>query len=181
MKLKNVILWLKSKLSNIYGKNKKMFVFSLVLIVVLLIYFLYLPNGGDKDNKTAESSQQDALNTKTYADEIEIKIERMLMSISEVTKAEVMVVCESTEVYEYLKNLDETKAENGNVTSREEVVYEKNGSNSKPIIITTKAPKVVGVWVIVNSVSSSTKLAITNSIKTVLNIDEACINILQER
>ena len=181
MKLKNILSKIKTKLFVLVVKNKKLFTFFAVLIAALLIYFSFLPSStGSVENKT-QSKQTDNVCNENYAAIIETKIENMLLSLSEVTKADVMVICDSTEVYEYLKNTDETKAENGSSTIREEVAYEKDGSNSKPIVITIKSPKIVGVWVIINSVSASTKLAITNSLKSVLNIDESSINILKER
>ena len=93
-------------------------------------------------------------------------------------------VCDATEKIEYLKNVSETTSGSGDNISRtktEEVVYEKNGSNSSAIVVSKTMPKIVGVWIVINEVSPSTKLAITNSICSVLNIDASSISILQER
>ena len=181
MKFKNFITKFKSRLVDLYGKNKKLFITLLLVVVIAMVVFSFGSTTNEKDEKKAETEQLNNGTSISYTEQLEIKIEQMLLSISEVSKAEVMVVCETTEIYDYLTNTDETKADNGSSTIREEVAYEKNGSNSKPIIKTTKLPKVVGVWVVINPVSASTKLAITNSLKTVLNLDESCINILQER
>ena len=180
MNFKNLISKLKSKIHFFNGKNKKVFTLSLVLVIILLGYFLFVSSDNKSDVKS-ESKQMDDVVSSNYSDQIERKIENMLLSLSGVSKAEVMIVCESSEVYEYLKNVDESKSENGNTTIKEEVVYEKNGSNTTPIIITMRFPKIIGVWVVINEVSPSTKLAITNSLKSVLNVDESRINILQER
>ena len=181
MKLKMLFSNLKERLSKFKGKNKKLFVFSIVLIAVLFAYFIFIPSGNEKVDSKTDSKQTEQDIESGYAEKMEAKIEKMLLSLNEVNVAKVMVVCDSTEVYEYLKNLDETKSDNGSTTIREEVVYEKNGSITKPIVVRTKSPKVVGVWIVINAVSASTKLAITNSLKSVLNVDESCINILQER
>ena len=180
MNFNNLIFKLKEKLIYLFGKNKKLFVLVLVLIISVGLTFIFFPsNASEKKN---ESKQEIiSVNKLDYSRTIENKIEEMLLNLSEVSKAEVMVVCDSTEIYEYLKNIDETKNENNTTTRHEEVVYQKDGSNTLPIIITSKMPKIVGVWIIINSVSASTKLAITNSIESVLNIDKECISILQER
>ncbi len=181
MKFKNLISKLKSKISFFYGRNKKLFIASLALIVFVIVCLFFIPTNKEDSKIIEETKRNENVTTASYSKQIEAKIENMLLSLSEVNFANVMVVCDSTEVYEYLKNVNQTKSENGNITIQEEVVYEKNGSNTKPIIITAKSPKILGVWVVINAVSPSTKLAIANSLKTVLNIDESCINILQER
>ena len=181
MNFKNLISKFKNKISFFYAKNKKLFITTLALLVCVLVCLFFIPTNNDSSKVVDEAKKSETSSSESYEKQIELKIEKMLLSLSEVNFANVMVVCESTEVYEYLKNINETKSENGNITIQEEVVYEKNGSNTNPIIITAKSPKILGVWVVINAVSPSTKLAITNSLKTVLNIDESCINILQER
>ena len=181
MKFNDMFTKFKSKFLDKILKNRKVFILVLVLIVCLFSYvILFSANSEDGKAKTqTESIQQNS--SSDYASNLQSKIKSMLLNISEVTKADVMVVCDSTEIYDYLKNHEESKSENGSSTIRDEVVYQKDGSSTSPIIISSKMPKVVGVWIIVNSISASTKLAITNSIKSVLNIDESCISILQER
>ena len=44
------------------------------------------------------------------------------------------------------------------------VVFEKNGSISTPVVITTLMPKVKGVLIITNKINASTKISIINSI-----------------
>ena len=181
MKFKDVFSSLKQKTISLFGKNKKILVSVVVLISIIALYFVFFPVGNSGSEDVNDLEKKELSPAVNFTTEIENKIESMLLSISEVTNADVMIFCESTEIYEYLKNIEETKSENGSTTKHEEVAYEKNGSNSTPIIITTKLPKIVGVWIIINSVSASTKLAITNSVKSVLNVDESCISILQER
>lgn len=185
MKLKNIFVNFKNKISSLYSKNKKLFVFTCVLIAVVLLCFFAFPKTSSlTKTKTKTEQNTKSLNQTTdYSERLAGKIEEMLLAIDEVKQANVLVVCESTEIYDYLKNRKETTSggEDKSTTLEENVAYEKEGSSSTPIIITTKMPKVVGVWVIINTVSASTKLAITNSISSVLNIDETSISILQER
>ena len=118
-----------------------------------------------------------------YESELEYKITKMLLAIKEIDSATVMVVCDESERVEYLKNTSETvsgSGESSSTTKIEDVAYEKNGSNSTPIVIATHMPKIVGVWIVVNHVSASTKLSILKSVSSVLNIEESSISILQE-
>lgn len=181
MKLGELINKLKMRFSGLFPKNKKILGLCVVLIVTIALSIVFFPSKTtDNDNKKVESIER-VVESLSYSGEVEKKIKSMLLSMSDITNAEVMVVCESTEIFEYLMNRDESKNDNNTSTIREEVAFEKEGSNTTPIIITSKMPKILGVWIIINEVAPSTKLAITNSIESVLNIDKACISILQER
>ena len=181
MKFAESFVDVKDKLKSIFSKNKKIFILVSVLVFMIIVSLFLYPTKNSSDNNQSVEEKDIAINVSSYSDMIESKIKKMLLGVSEITKAEVMVVCESTEVYEYLMNRDETKNENGSSTIREEVAFEKEGSNTSPILITSKMPKVLAVWIVINEVSPSTKLAITNSIESVLNISKDCISILQER
>ena len=184
MKIKNFLTFLKSKLGLIYSKNKKLFIFVLLFITVIAVCVFMFPSNKEKDKSSLMSENLPSENVDDYKTELEQKLKQMLLSIDEIEFASVMVVCDESEKYVYLKNLTQTTSGSGDSASKtitEEVVYEKNGSNSLPIIVSRTMPKVVGVWIIIDSVSPSTKLAITNSICSVLNIDESSISILQGR
>lgn len=181
MKLGEIIKSIKNRFSNLIPKNKKTLILCAVLVVTIALSLVFFPNKTSDNSSHKNESNDSVANSASYSEMVERKIKSMLLSIAEVTNAEVMVVCESTEIYEYLMNRDETKGDNNSSTIREEVAFEKDGSNSTPIIISSKMPKILGVWIIINEVAPSTKLAITNSIESVLNIDKSCISILQER
>lgn len=182
MKKSNLFVKLKSKVSELYQKNKKLFIFTMVLVFVLVFCLFFYPKEKSEESTTkTQTENSTSVSSSDYAQAIENKLQSMLLSIDEVKSASVMVLCESTVINEYLKDKNETKNADGSTTLNEETAYEKNGSTTSPIIISTKMPKIVGVWVIINEVSPSTKLAITNSISSVLNLNETCISILQER
>ena len=183
MKLKNLFSSIKSKLSFLYGKNKKVFTWGIVLVILIAVFLFAFPKENDKNKNETEESEPLKSVSFGYEEELESKIQKMLVSMSEVSVANVMVVCDSSEHFEYLKNVSETSSGSGDSASKtitEEVVYEKNGSSSSPIIVSKTMPKILGVWIVINQVSPSTKLAITNSICSVLNVDVSCISILQE-
>lgn len=170
---------LKSKVCALYSKNKKLFIITIILLAVILVCLFYYPSiSSNDDSKTKNIAK--TTTSDDYVAVLEAKIENMLLSFNEITRVSVMVVCESSEVTEYLKNTTESTSENSSSTT-EEVAYEKNGSNNQPIVVKTIMPKIVGVWVVVNDISASTKIGIINSLSTVLNVDQTSISILQER
>lgn len=181
MKKSNFFVKLKNWLVGLYQKNKKLFIITSVLLLVLVICLFFYPKTENQEETTKSQVDNYSTSSSDYASAIENKLQSMLLSIDEVKTASVMVLCESTVVNEYLQDKNETKNADGSTSYSEETAYEKNGSNTTPIIISSKMPKIVGVWVIINEVSPSTKLAITNSIASVLNLNETSISILQER
>jgi stage III sporulation protein AG len=176
-----IIKKLKNNFLNFFSRNKKLTILVVVLVSAFLFSVIFYPSNGTNNDDGVKNESSQKVESVDYPSQLESKIKSMLMNISEISKVDVMVVCESSEIYEFLKNHEESKTDGGSSTIRDEVVYQKDGSNSMPIVISSKMPKIVGVWIIVNSISPSTKLAITNSIKSVLNLDESCISILQER
>lgn len=182
MKKSNFFVNVKTKFSSLFQKNKKLFILLVVLVCILLFCMIFYPKSAKSESDTDVKSELNTdVSASDYASSIENKIQSMLLSVDEIKKASVMVLCESTIINDYLKDKSETKNADGSTTYSEETAYEKNSSNTSPIIISSKMPKIVGVWVIINEVSPSTKLAITNSISSVLNLNETSISILQER
>lgn len=182
MKIKDVF----SKFKNIFsfgGKHKKIVILCVVLLCLILFSIFAFPKTNSNSGDEIEAPNLSGVISREYEDEIESKIKQMLLSMTEISVANVMVFCDSSVKYDYLKNVTESvsgSGESSNKTTTKEVVYEKNGSNTSPIIVSKIMPKINGVWVVINQVSPSTKLAITNSISSVLNIDPSSISILQE-
>ena len=183
MKINKLFQVLKSKLGKIFGKNKKFVYLAIILVVLVCLCVFVFPKNDKSAIEEINKTETIISNSSKYEVEIEQKIKQMLLAVSEIKTANVMVVCDSTESVEYLKNRTETTTGSGDSSSKtttEEVVYEKNGSNSSAIVVSKTMPKIIGVWIVINSISPSTKLAITNSISSVLNINESSISILQE-
>ena len=181
MKIKSYFVKIKDNIAKIYNKNKKLFISVLLLCVLLFGYCAFLMSSKEKSNNTIESKNETKLSASNYEDMLELKIKNMLLEIDEVKSAGVMVVCDGSEVNHYLKDNSSTNTTSENSTSQtitEETVYEKSGSNSVPVLEYTIFPKVIGVMVVVNKISPSTKLTIINSISVVLNIDASCISII---
>lgn len=165
------------------GKHKKFSTLCIILFCLILFSIFAFPKTKSSSDDKIETPNLSSVTSRDYEDEIESKIKQMLLSMTEISVANVMVFCDSSVKYDYLKNVTESvsgSGESSNKATTEEVVYEKNGSNTSPIIVSKIMPKINGVWVVINQVSPSTKLAITNSISSVLNIDPSSISILQE-
>lgn len=168
----------------LYKENKKLFfglIFCCVLVVVIFV-FSFVDGSSKKQNTVSDNSNN--ISISDYSASIENKLVSMLLSLKEIDSASAFVMVESTPTVKYLTEVDETStpSDKGTISSKSEtVVFEKNGSVTSPIVVTTIAPKITGVLIVTNKINASTKLSIINSVSIVLNIDESCITILQKQ
>jgi len=182
MKIKVIFAKIKEFLKGSYEKNKKLFIVSLALVLIVLVsgYFVFF---GEKkaDEKTLEDEQ---VVVGEYASKVENKIESLLLNLKQIDKVEVVVMVDSSPEKVYLTETETVEISNQSgttTTTTTKVVYKKEGSISSPIEIKIVYPKIKGVLIFINKVDASTKLAIANSVASVLNIESSCINILQDR
>lgn len=184
MKIKTIFKGFKDKICTFYKKDKKIFIAISVCSVILLGLFVSLiaEFNGEK-TKTKSKTSSSSNNVSNYASNIESKLENLIIKLDSVKSVSVLVMVESTPKVTYLTETAEKIEQKDNNSISETtttVVFEKNGSASTPVIVTTINPKITGVLIVTNKISASTKLSIINSVSTVLNIDESCISLLQE-
>lgn len=171
----------KNGLKDFFCKGKKkniLLVLGVVLAIIMLVISYLIPK------KSAETKKESSsVSITDYSSSVESKLENMLLKIDEINSVSVMVMVYSTPKIEYLTETEgesKTTEKESSITNSTTVVFEKDGSVSTPVVVTTIMPKVTGVLVVLNKISASTKISIINSISIVLNIDSTCISILQE-
>lgn len=173
---------LKQGLSKFYQKNKNLFFACLICIVGIAFLFVSSISSINKKNYS-KAKVESTFSVTEYADNVEKKIINIISNIGSIKHVNAFVMVETTPTFSYLTEKKETTVTNNEGTKTEittTVVFEKNGSISTPVIVTTLMPKITGVLIITNKISASTKLSIINSISIVLNVDESCISLLQE-
>lgn len=186
MKKFNFVQNLKSNILSLYNKNRKVFLacVALTIILIILVFSVMFSGQKNKNDKSKSASGSNTVSVSEYAQGIENKLKTMIGKLDSVQDVSVFVMVDSTPKIEYLtETKTETKtSENGtNSTISETVVFEKNGSISTPVVVTTIMPKVTGVLIVAKGIDAMTKISIINSVSIVLNIDASCISILQER
>ncbi len=171
----------KEKIKSVFGEGKKkniLLVLGFIVGIVLLVFSFLIP-----EKKDAVKQPQKVESVSNYSNVIEEKLENMLLNLEEIKTVSVMVMVESTPKIEYLTESEQeikTNEKESSSTTSTTVVFEKDGSVSTPVVVTTIMPKVTGVFIVLNKISASTKISIINSISVVLNIDANSISILQE-
>lgn len=183
MKIFEKLINFKNKFFDKFRTNKKLssiVVATLILIVILIAMSCF---SGKSSSSTNNSQTNNSSTNLSYANELENKLTSMLLKLDSIESVSVMVLVESTPEQKFLTDTEEVTTTNGDTTSSTittTVVYEKDGSISTPVVITTLMPKVTGVLIVTNKIDASTKYSIISSISTVLNVDQSCISLLQE-
>lgn len=171
-----------SKIKNQFKSNKRLFLVTVILIVFVVVIFLSTFSFGK--NSDSDSSKTKTVSISDYAQNIELKLTKLISQMDSVSNVSVFVMVDALPETKYLTETkkEETTSSSGGTTSTETVtvVFEKNGSISTPVVITTIMPKVSGVMIVTNKISGSTKISIINAVAVVLNIDSSCISFLQE-
>ena len=180
---KEKFAFFKNKTKELYLKNKKIFlgVFALMILICVMLFSSISSKMKNKKDTLLESQNVSVSN---FQSSLESKLESMILKVKGVEFADVLVMIESTPKVNFLFEKEEVKntSEKGDSsTIKESIVMEKNGSNSSPVVVSTTLPKVTGVLIVMSKVSPSTKVSIINSLSIVLNVDESCISILQEK
>lgn len=173
----------KETIAKLFKTNKKLFILTIILIAIMIVIFISTFFSSSKKTSQSESSLK-SQGINDYAESVENKLSSMLLSLDAISSAKVFVMVDSTPEIKYLTESEEQVTENASgsstTTKTTTVVFEKNGSISTPVAITTIMPKITGVLIVTNKISASTKINIINSVSIVLNIDSSSISILQE-
>lgn len=168
-----------NKIKQLLGENKKraLLVLACLIVLILIVAYLFYPKNNTSSKMKTNTSQDE------YICLLESKLEEMILSLSDVSFAEVFVMTDGSPKTNYLVETTETEITNSvgsTKTISSKVVYQKANGETMPIIVSTSYPEVLGVMVVTNAISASTKNSIKNSISIVLNIDIGRISILQE-
>ena len=172
---------IKEFIKDSYHKNKRQFLWLVVLFGVLFCMLIWWVTGSGIDSKKKKQNSL-SVTVESYADGVEMKLETMLLSMKKVSNVKVFVMVDSSPIKNFLTETEVVKlgGENGSTTTTTKVVYNKNGSSNSPVEISTTLPKISGVLIFLNKIDASTKISIINAVATVLNIEPSCISILQD-
>lgn len=180
-KKEKVSIWDKipffQKIKNI--KHIEIYLLCIFAIVLIIIY-----------SSTTKTKTQTATNTDFTSQEYSLYLENKLADIlSNITGAgtvKVMITLDGGMKYEYATESEEITTSNevgGNTTTKttknEEVVIVTINGKATPLIIKESYPDVCGVVVVASGASNAqVKLNIMKAIKTLLNVNDDCVQIL---
>ncbi len=178
-------------LKNIFEKKEKR-VENLVFLIILLVVFLVAINyvftdssTTNEENSNSTSTEDNIDSTKTeqqgISDDTEKKLEEILSQISGIGNVSVMITYSKESTVSPVYNTKETN-KNGETTSEKTVVYNEEGSDKTVVIETVEMPKVEGVIVVAEGVSSTeTKSKIANAISALTNIASYKVQVFDKK
>lgn len=160
-------------------KNKHI---AIPLVIVLMCIAVWLcfgsifskPSGQSKSSSNSSqqqynSSGSDALD---YANSVASNLQNVINNVKGISGAKVVVVVESSPTINYLTE------ETGD--GKQVIVYDKQGSNYKPVATCQFLPKITGVLVVAKGVENlNIRYNILNAIAAVYNVNVSNIEILE--
>lgn len=173
--LSNSIKALKSKM----GKKTQFLLAGILALIMLIIFFNGIKGGG-----TETKPQTDNINTQSkdipYTENLEQRLEKILASIDGIGEVNAFVMTETSVRTIYVGDEEEkTSGDNSSTTKSLEIVFEKNGSVSTPIVSLEIYPEITGVLIVAEGTNDEKlRLLVINAVSVALGIENSKIEVL---
>lgn len=160
-------------------KNKHIAIPLVIVLMCIAVWLcfgtVFAKSSASKKQSITNTGQQydissnEALN---YANQVASTLQNAINNVKGVSGAKVVVVVENSPIINYL-------TEEG-ADSKQVIVYDKQGSNYKPVATCQFLPKITGVLVVAKGVQDlNIKYNILNAIAAVYNVNVSNIEILE--
>jgi len=166
------------------GKKSQILLAGILALIMLIIFF----NGMKSSSQSTTGSENKQIEAETttgsasYEKELEERLDRIISSIKGVGEVEVFVMTETSVETIYAGNEEQKSSGEGNnatTTQSVEIVFEKNGSISTPIVSLEIYPEITGVLIVAEGVNDEKlRLLVINAVSVALNIENSKIEVL---
>lgn len=164
-----------------FGKKSQVALAGILAIIMLIIFFKGINASPSKSAEVGKTSSPTNENN-DYVSKLEIRLEKIIGSIKGVGEVNVFVMTETSVKTIYASNEErKTSVDDSGQTNSEsvEIVFNKNGSETTPIVSVEIYPEVVGVLVVASGVNDEKlRLLVTNAVSVALNIENSKIEVL---
>lgn len=162
---------------------------AIILVAGTLLLLLSVPDLFGKDEETVDTGakvQQTETQPETYAEQMEKKLEELLLTVNGVTSAKVVITVKSTTEKVVLQDttantehLQEADGGGGTRTS-EKVTEEKTAvlSEEEPFLTKELTPEVEGVVAVVSGGTAENVLAMTEAVQALFDIPAHKVKII---
>ena len=166
------------------GNSRKQ-IENIVIFIILLIIVIIVINSLFREEKSVVSDvdEKEVISMKTSNDELEMKLQRILSSMSGVGSVEVMISYANTITQVPMYNTKENtttieeqdvnggKRETKEVSNEQNIIFEEKNSMKTPAIKQTMMPEMIGVIVVAEGANHEViKENIKNAVEAVVNI-----------
>ena len=174
---------IKEKLQNFKFKLNKKSQLALagILGLVVLIIFVNGIRSGAEGGIEKEESQPQTMVQGSYEQQMEKRLEKILSTIDGVGNVNVFVMTETSVKTIYAGNEDlKTNGENTNSKNQSiEIVFEKNGTTTKPIVSLEIYPEITGVLIVAEGADDEKlRLCVINAVSVALDIENSKVEVL---
>ena len=174
--IKNKLQSLKIK----FNKRSQLAFAGILGLVVLIIFVNGIRSSGEVDISKEEELQQ-TIELGSYEQQMERRLEKILSTIEGVGRVNVFVMTE-TSVKTISAGNEDVKEYGENSDSKNqsfEIVFEKNGTTTKPIISLEIYPEIAGVLIVAEGVADEKlRLCVINAVSVALDIENSKVEVL---
>lgn len=163
-----------NRIVNNVGKEK---IILLVIAVIFLICSSYFSSGKVKNEKS-KSKEVEKISCDNYKDTIEKQLEELIGQIKGVGNVHVLVSLESSseKILQTDSDYSDTSEKNENtdkasVSKKKNTVIIQNNSDESPYIIKEYYPKISGIAIVLENISSSRKEEIINMVTSLYDVE----------
>lgn len=174
---------IKAKLNSGGGVRKKVqLVIAGLLAIIMLIIFIksFKTKSSALSYKSEENISVEQDDETDYVMSLEARLTTILSSIKGVENVKVFVMTEASVKRVYAVDEDKQLESDGNNGKyKSEIVFEKNGSSSTPVVSVEVYPEITGVLIVADGVNDEKlRLMVINAVSVALNIQNSKIEVL---
>lgn len=172
--LSNSIKSLKTKM----GKKTQFLLAGILALIMLIIFFNSIK--GSQEEKGTETNNLADTTQVSYTENLEQRLNNILSSIDGIGEVNTFVMTETSVRTIYVGDEEEkSNSDNSTTTKSIEIVFEKNGSVSTPIVSLEIYPEITGVLVVAEGVNDEKlRLIVINAVSVALGIENSKIEVL---
>lgn len=164
--------------NQIFKKSK-----TLIVVVLVIVVFLIFASSFKTVNQSKSVEVETSLSAVEYCEATENRLCNVLGQIKNIGNVNVFIMVDSSPTIKYLEetNTETTKKDNSEVVSIEtQIVMQKNGTLTTPVVVVELMPKITGVLVVASGAKDiKLKTMLINTVSAILNINASNVEVLE--
>ena len=160
-------------------KNVKVIFLLLLSVLIFVIFFSGLDVKSSKKNVKSKTT----LSAVEYCETVENRLINVLGKIKGIGNVDVFVMVDASPTIKFLEETksETTKKEQSEIVNIEtEIVMQKNGTITSPVVVVELMPKITGVLIVASGANNiKLKTSLINTVSAILNINISNVEVLE--
>lgn len=170
----------KSKLK--LNKKSQLVLAGILALVMVIIFINGIKTSAKKSDAQPKMNETETTtSSRSYEQQLEQRLEKIISSINGVGEVSAFVMTETSVKTIYAGNEEiKTNGENSSASTNSfEIVFEKNGTATTPIVSLEIYPEITGVLIVAEGVNDEKlRLSVINAVSVALSLENSKIEVL---